>query len=259
MRARKPLLPQIVIPDYAEMFERLTRLVDPSVERLNPPRYVRTADQLRGSFDVEKGIPLGQARYSFASDDYLKWLAELLTERLNLSPVSGLTLPQQYNSLQDQINLVLEHMSSSLLKRLHSDELWATGFCSNSALDGPAARIHRERWPILIPDYSDHSASAAGITIFGILVFQRSHQSGFQKRSSAVFSAARVKEWYTNWIRKNEEQYNIPSRDADFLAAKAQFGDNVSRAALRRLRNEIAPSSWKKKGRRPRHSAQSGH
>jgi hypothetical protein len=65
------------------------------------------------------------------------------------------------------------------------------------------------------------------------------------------FSAARLEEWYRTWIKRNEsEEGKIPTREQDWEAAKSEVSPNIPRDAVRRLRQQLAPDSWTKRGRR---------
>jgi hypothetical protein len=69
------------------------------------------------------------------------------------------------------------------------------------------------------------------------------------KRSGPILRSD-IQRWYRDRIREIEASGSIPSRDDDWEAAREQFEKPISRDEIPRLRNELAPSHWKKGGRR---------
>jgi hypothetical protein len=72
-----------------------------------------------------------------------------------------------------------------------------------------------------------------------------------QQQPKRGHSAGRLKEWYRNtWIKRNESEGKIPTREEDWKAAKSEVSPDIPRDAVRRLRQELAPASWTKRRRR---------
>ncbi len=69
-------------------------------------------------------------------------------------------------------------------------------------------------------------------------------------RSSGGYSEQALWAWYEKWVLENPEAGKIPSRKDDWKAAKDAESKNVPRDAMRALRNELAPETWTKQGRR---------
>lgn len=65
-----------------------------------------------------------------------------------------------------------------------------------------------------------------------------------------VYSEARLRKWFDEWLEHHRREGTIPSRDEDWQAAKSAVSPHVPRDAVRRLRQHHAPMAWKKKGRR---------
>lgn len=68
----------------------------------------------------------------------------------------------------------------------------------------------------------------------------------------SAYSKAEVDHWYQDWITRNETKGEIPTRNDDWKAAKAEFGAGLPREAVREARRRLAPDRWKRKGPRPR-------
>ncbi len=63
------------------------------------------------------------------------------------------------------------------------------------------------------------------------------------------FSLIKVTTWYKERVAQWEPGPHIPNREDDLVAARAEFGDTVSRAFMRELRRKYAPRG--KLGRKP--------
>lgn len=62
--------------------------------------------------------------------------------------------------------------------------------------------------------------------------------------------------WYRAWMKECDAQRKIPSRNEDLTAARAHFGSRywVRETDVRELRKLLAPTEWRKQGRRKRSS-----
>ena len=69
-------------------------------------------------------------------------------------------------------------------------------------------------------------------------------------RSSGAFSDQALRTWYKKWVADYLEAGKIPPREDDWEAAKDAVSENVPRYAVRALRQELAPETWKERGRR---------
>ncbi len=75
--------------------------------------------------------------------------------------------------------------------------------------------------------------------------------SGKSTKATTFFSGGKLRKWYAEeWVPKNKADEAIPSREQELKAAKQACGDGVTRQAIRTLRKELAPESWRKRGRR---------
>ena len=61
-----------------------------------------------------------------------------------------------------------------------------------------------------------------------------------------------LRRWYEEWIAKGTRT----SEEADWTAAKAEFGEKVRQDQIRQLRRVLAPKAWRKQGRRVRNSVE---
>jgi hypothetical protein len=64
------------------------------------------------------------------------------------------------------------------------------------------------------------------------------------------YSKSDLEKWWFKWLEHHKRAGTIPSRDEDWEAAKTAVSPHVSRDAVRRLRSDHAPGTWKKSGRR---------
>lgn len=70
-------------------------------------------------------------------------------------------------------------------------------------------------------------------------------------RSAGAYSPLKLRDWYTGeWVPAHQSNGRPPSRDEDWAGAKAKFGPNVPRDAVRNLRRDTAPPGWQRQGRR---------
>ena len=69
-------------------------------------------------------------------------------------------------------------------------------------------------------------------------------------RSSGGYSDQDLRTWYEKWVAENLKAGKIPTREHDWEAAKNAVSENVPRNAVRALRQELAPETWKAQGRR---------
>jgi hypothetical protein len=146
-------------------------------------------------------------------------------------------------------------LRESLKRKLSDGELIATGFSDKQALDRPPARILPARWRTFELDMLSSAASSPGLNVTGILVFDPAllAQKALEARGS-VFSQALARQWYVRRVSEHLQAGHIPSREQDYHDAQAHFGKRITREILRKLRKEIAPEDWVRRGRRKRAS-----
>ena len=64
-------------------------------------------------------------------------------------------------------------------------------------------------------------------------------------------SEARLRDWYRKtYVPSKKAEGVIPSRDDDWKAAKYELGPGVPRDCVYACRKDLAPKSWKRRGRR---------
>jgi hypothetical protein len=64
-----------------------------------------------------------------------------------------------------------------------------------------------------------------------------------------------LRSWYEERVTELIAGGGAPSGQADWEAAKRQFSGWITRSRVRELRDQLAPSEWKKQGRRPPQTA----
>jgi hypothetical protein len=69
-------------------------------------------------------------------------------------------------------------------------------------------------------------------------------------KGSAPLSVQDLRQWYDGRIAQLKQRGETSSGEDDWTAAKQQFAGRVTRARMREVREELAPASWKKQGRR---------
>jgi len=150
----------------------------------------------------------------------------------------------RYRSLRGKLEEVL-HAS------LRSGILVATGYDARAAIDASPVTIPADRWRVLVPDFSASSATVSGLTITGILVFENAPLPTMKpNRIPGTVAPAKLKAWYRKWVEQNVGSNTKPTRDEDWAAAKVALGDGVPRDVIHRLRRELAPDAWRRRGRR---------
>jgi hypothetical protein len=66
----------------------------------------------------------------------------------------------------------------------------------------------------------------------------------------------KVRAWYKEYLKEHLDKGTATSGEDDWAAAQAKFGDAVRQPQIRKLRIELAPPAWRKRGRRPGTKAQ---
>lgn len=167
-------------------------------------------------------------------------------------PFHEMTRDEQvdYNVNSMQLKRARMRLEHSLWCQLKDGAVYATGYASHSPLDIPATKIVADRWRILEPDFEHSAAKGVNYEISDILVFAAS--TATDPVPLKTFSHAKLREWYARWITSNERNGAMPSREEDLSAAQQALGRSIPRSAMRLLRKELAPESWKRFGRRPR-------
>lgn len=97
----------------------------------------------------------------------------------------------------------------------------------------------------------------------GVQVDAQEMQSLWQKKNKSKgkakdalpikrgYNPTKVKKWYLEYIAEHQKAGTIPTRDEDLAAARRKFDTSVQIKFMRDLRNELAPTEWKQRGRRP--------
>lgn len=166
----------------------------------------------------------------------------------------------RYDSEHWEFKRLKTSLKERLERKLRGGDLLARGFSSNAALDSPRQVIAPERWKDLDLDVKASTATGPNLTITQILIFRPLQQLPEMpaKRSIGRTPPDQTRAWYVKWISANEASGTVPTRDKDEAAARAEFGDKVTRSTLRALRRELAPASWTMRGRRREASNREG-
>ena len=138
-------------------------------------------------------------------------------------------------------------------------DITAYGYSNHGALDAPRQAIAPDRWRDLELDAQNSTASSPGLEITQILIFPakdgRRSPAGPAGRS---YSVAALRKWYIDRIDTFRAGDRMPSREMDYADANDAFDGQISRRDIEALRRELAPSAWKRRGRRPRSQSDSG-
>jgi hypothetical protein len=204
--------------------------------------------------DANAGLSLRDAMLFYGDQSDAKTVSELTCQGFGEPPYYPLhemsrTEQIEFNVSSMQLESARMRMEREFLSMLMSDAVFATGYASHSPLDMPATRVVADRWRLLEPNFDDSTAKGSNLDISGILVFDSSRPAQAPVLSK-TFSAAKLREWYRRWVSSNEQTGHLPSRLEDLQSARQGLGEGIPRSALRLLRRELAPSSWKKFGRR---------
>lgn len=70
--------------------------------------------------------------------------------------------------------------------------------------------------------------------------------SGAKRR----WSEAKAKNWYRGYVQEHQSRGTIPNRDDDWKVAKKEVSPDITRDAVRDLRDQFAPAEWRRQGRR---------
>jgi hypothetical protein len=207
--------------------------------------------------DAKSGLPLWEAMLFYGDQQLAKTVSDLTFQGFGKPPFFPLHEMTRAEQIEYNVNsMQLEHarmrMEREFLSMLKSGEVFATGYAGHSPLDMPATRIVADRWRLLEPNFDDSTAGGPNLEISGILVFDGSQVSPVPIASSKAFSVASLREWYGRWVSSNGQNGHLPSRDEDLKAARQALGESIPRSAVRRLRQELAPETWKRLGRRKR-------
>jgi hypothetical protein len=205
--------------------------------------------------DAKAGLPLWEAMLFYGEQELAKTVNDLTFQGFGKPPFFPLHEMPRAEQIEYNVNSMrLEHarmrMEFEFLSMLKSGAVYATGYASHSPLDMPATRVVADRWRLLEPNFDDSTAKGPNLEISGILVFDGSRPSPATTLSSKAFSAAKLREWYVRWVSSNGQNGHLPSRDEDLKAARQALGESIPRSAVRRLRQELAPETWKRFGRR---------
>jgi hypothetical protein len=108
-------------------------------------------------------------------------------------------------------------------------------------------------WAAFVSTETQQQAAFAAPTVIDdaqALAARDANGSAAADRSAGQFSSSGLAAWYESWVADNTARGTIPSRDEEWEAAKAALGESVPRDRVRELRKTLAPSSWRRKGRR---------
>jgi DNA-binding winged helix-turn-helix (wHTH) protein len=75
-----------------------------------------------------------------------------------------------------------ESLEAALLAKLRDGPLVTTGYLQGASVDQPPKIFLGDRWRVMAPNYEDSSATGAGITVFGILVYEDEAAAGVPAR-----------------------------------------------------------------------------
>ena len=136
-----------------------------------------------------------------------------------------------FQRLDDKMTDAIRRLEQHTITELEAQKLYGTGYDNRARLDAPAAEIYWARWSTLNIDWNNSRASAPGLEITNICIFEAHAACSEAAPLARRFSERQVKEWFLEWVQVCEKRGNIPSRGEDLTAARAKFG----RCCLQRL------------------------
>jgi hypothetical protein len=75
-------------------------------------------------------------------------------------------------------------------------------------------------------------------------------QPGLSTKRAPPVSDRDLRSWYKQRVLELTSRGESSSAEDDWTAAKQEFGGRVTRARVRKMREQFAPAAWKKQGRR---------
>jgi hypothetical protein len=204
---------------------------------------------------VSEGITLEDALIKWGDPGSVQEFMTLEAEGYDGRHGLLLWFPELPRSVREKKTLqslkLREQLKTQILGKLQRGELVAIAYDSRAPLDGDPVIIPADRWRVLKANFHESSARGENFAVTGILVYQgKPLGSPKAARRPGKVAPAKLWRWYRLWIDRNEAAGNIPSRDDDWKAAKAECGDGVTRQTIQDLRAKLAPPPWRKQGRR---------
>lgn len=241
---RDPDAPVEAVPDHLEIIARkdpiggvVGRVRSPHPSILKPEKG---------------GVPLKIAMFLWGDPetvDRFRVLEETEGWAMRLNHIDGIPLPRT-KSCTDQF-AIYEQLKDQLVARLSSGELVGTGYHDEGTLSRKRSKIPADRWPDFEFNCERSFVKTQGIVIAGILVSEASNQRTGSKSDARPISEKDLLNWYVRRCNALRAAGERSSQERDFMDAKEKFADRVTRARVLALREEHAPDSWKRRGRRP--------
>lgn len=203
--------------------------------------------------DVKRGLPAYEALYHHVDEIRAERFYELdlsgYGDENNRDPGWPDHELRAFDSKHRDWRLLMDSLEEDLLNRLLAGDLQARGFNSAAPLDSERQLIAAERWRDLTLNVKESTAVGPGLAVTQILIAEQASSSP-NKRTNLRATTNELRKWYIAWIAQNEAEGLIPTRNEDFSAVKAKFGDKITSIKTRALRRELAPAKWTRKGRR---------
>lgn len=207
--------------------------------------------------DPKKGLPVWEALFHFVDRRMAAELFELdLSGYGDLDNLDPSWWPDERREFEQKYGLHclrLLDLQAQIWGKLLRGELVAYGFSNQAPLDAPRRSIAAERWLDLELGAKSSTASGPGIEVTQLLIYEPGRQGSPEARSSSKrYSTAELREWYADRILGCHREGRRPSREDDYREANARFEGVIPKRAVESLRRELAPDSWRRKGRRPK-------
>jgi|SRR5690606_36136062 len=203
--------------------------------------------------DPLEGVPMWEALYHFVDKDKAVRLFTLdqdgYGDERNIDPLWWRDERKEFETKACRHRLLLIDLKGRLWGKLLRGDVVAFGYSSQLPLDAPRRPIRDDRWKDFEFDVRQSSASGPGVEITQILIRSASHATVPEPGPKNIYSAGELRRWYLRRVEECARSGRRPSREEDHREANAAMKAHVSKRTVEELRRELAPDSWKRRGR----------
>jgi DNA-binding winged helix-turn-helix (wHTH) protein len=131
-----------------------------------------------------KGKTLAEALVAWGDPAAVAEMLSLAEEGYD-SPLMIIILgapPSEYERKTFRYQKLREGLEAAFLAKLRDGPLVTMGYVHGSSVNEPPVIILSDRWRVLTPNYEDSSATGAGMTVSGILVYEDESAAGVPAR-----------------------------------------------------------------------------
>ena len=204
--------------------------------------------------DPKDAMPMWEGLYHFVDRDKAVQLFELdqdgYGDETNIDPSWWPDERKEFDTKAFRHRLLLIELKGRLWGKLQRGDVVAFGYSSQSPLDAPRRPIRADRWKEFQFDVRRSSASGPGLEVTQILIKTMLETTEVVTSPKTAYSAADLRRWYVKRLEECAHDGRRPSREDDHKDANSAMKAHVSKRVVEALRRELAPDSWKRRGRR---------